>query len=418
MSAQDISNPFAAINTTESLAATRKAALKGSFDADPMGMRAIGMKLGQMLRQKVGSKEDRDAARNTEVVQKARATVQNKQFDSEEHRQEAVLTAAIKAARDAGRPELAAKLVPGLSSVQKRIVEKEKAQADLLATKSSTKKVDKEIERLDQSDPSNDALTRAQNRRESWSAQLDDPNLTPEKQHDLIKRIGEESTNIDRIIYGKTKTQTEDVTNLPVKAEGALYDSLGKITDVYDRVDDALADYDPEQFTTVSKMKGWGLNLADMAGLDIPPDQKKFMVQQTLAVQKIASLSNETVHQMSGAAVTPAEWERIRKQVIDIKHDGPVSIQAKLNRIRIDAAAVQMRLMAALEANEGPGGAAASRQIINGGLNQWKQIIADKNGWDAHTGAPAPKQQENPAGEGPGVINFNIDPATGNMIPG
>lgn len=146
----------------------------------------------------------------------------------------------------------------------------------------------------------------------------------------------------------KTSGGLED-TGLTKKTTTDLQNTLISSTGASDRIAETLSSFDEEFLTIAGKAKFKALALADQAGIPLSDDLKGDLTK--FAEFKSGALNdlNLYIKEITGAAMTVSEAERLRKTMPDPENDGPTEFLAKMNKTYDQTLLVRQRAMSALE---------------------------------------------------------------------
>lgn len=128
------------------------------------------------------------------------------------------------------------------------------------------------------------------------------------------------------------------------------------------RLYDIAAGFKPEYLTHSGRLQNWGAGeIEKLAPGLIGDDTKKQMGEFTVFRQRAFDDLNQTLKEMSGAAITPQEAERLLKVLGDPSNDSPTQFKAKLDEVTRKVRLSQARLMYLRK--EGPEGAAKMARV-------------------------------------------------------
>lgn len=108
-----------------------------------------------------------------------------------------------------------------------------------------------------------------------------------------------------------------------------LQETIVKSTDRLDRLNQTLRAYNPEFLRAKGLLKANSTKLQDFVGMDISPDQRQFLDQYTEFRANAAQDFNQTLKELSGAAVTGNEYERAQQASPSANDRSPVEFEAK-----------------------------------------------------------------------------------------
>ncbi len=138
-------------------------------------------------------------------------------------------------------------------------------------------------------------------------------------------------------------------TGLTKKTTTDLQNTLLSSTAASDRIAGTIASFDEEFLTLGGKAKFGALALADKTGIPLSDDFKdelsKFAEFKSGALNDL----NLYIKEITGAAMTVSEAERLRKTMPDPDNDGPTEFLAKMNKVYNETLLVRQRAMAALD---------------------------------------------------------------------
>lgn len=146
----------------------------------------------------------------------------------------------------------------------------------------------------------------------------------------------------------KTAGGLED-TGLTKKTTSELQNTLISSTSASDRIGSTIASFDKEFLTITGKAKFKALALADQAGIPLSDELKGELTK--FAEFKSGALNdlNLYIKEITGAAMTVSEAERLRKTMPDPENDGPTEFLAKMNKVYDETLLVRQRAMSALD---------------------------------------------------------------------
>jgi hypothetical protein len=123
------------------------------------------------------------------------------------------------------------------------------------------------------------------------------------------------------------------------KIEGAIVDNSARM----ERLGTIAGQFKPEFLTFGAQITNWGRDIVERAQLPIEIDRKALR-EYTQFRAAAANDLNETLRQMSGAAITPQEADRLLKVIADAENDGPTVFKAKLDEVVRSVRLAQARL--------------------------------------------------------------------------
>lgn len=137
------------------------------------------------------------------------------------------------------------------------------------------------------------------------------------------------------------------------------------------RLYDISSGFKPEFLTYSDRAKNWAAGeIEKIAPGLVGEDTKKNMADFTVFRQRAFDDLNQTLKEMSGAAITPQEAERLLKVLGDPSNDSPTQFKAKLDEVIRNVRLSQARLM--YLRTQGPEGAANMAKV---GLNDIPGIM-------------------------------------------
>lgn len=138
-------------------------------------------------------------------------------------------------------------------------------------------------------------------------------------------------------------------TGLTKKTTTDLQNTLLSSTAASDRIAGTIASFDEDFLTLKGRTKFGALALADKTGIPLSDDLKGEL--SNFAEFKSGALNdlNLYIKEITGAAMTVSEAERLRKTMPDPENDGPTEFLAKMNKVYNETLLVRQRAMAALD---------------------------------------------------------------------
>lgn len=147
------------------------------------------------------------------------------------------------------------------------------------------------------------------------------------KGQQTLREAGKSSTNI----------YTGDLTKA---SETALQGKVLDATAVLSRLKGIEATFDPKHLTIPNQIANLGRDAVERLGGQLNPQDKAALQTFTTFKQNTMNNLNRTLQELSGAAVTPQEGNRI-KQELPSMNDGPTAFKAKMdNAIQLQRAAI------------------------------------------------------------------------------
>lgn len=139
--------------------------------------------------------------------------------------------------------------------------------------------------------------------------------------------------------------------DLTAPIRGKLQESIVGATDELDRLNSIGGQFDPKFLNIPGKVAATGLKIKDLAGGylgDLTPDQQKYLGDYSSFVAESAKNLSTILNRLSGAAISPAEAERLKKGIPN-DEDSPVQFQAKYKAAVKDSSRAIMRANWALK---------------------------------------------------------------------
>lgn len=128
------------------------------------------------------------------------------------------------------------------------------------------------------------------------------------------------------------------------------------------RLYDIAGGFKPEYLTHGNRIQNWGTAQLEQIAPGLVSDEGKAqLAEYTTFRQRAYNDLNQTLKEMSGAAITPQEAERLLKVLGDPSNDSPTQFKAKLDEVIRDTRLAQARLM--YLRTKGPEGAAEMAKI-------------------------------------------------------
>ena len=138
-------------------------------------------------------------------------------------------------------------------------------------------------------------------------------------------------------------------TGLTKKTTGDLQNTLISSTSASDRIAQTISSFDEDFLTLGGKVKFKALALADQTGIPLSDDLKGELSKFTEFKSSALNDLNLYIKEITGAAMTISEAERLRKTMPDPENDGPTEFLAKLNKTYDETLLVRQRAMSALD---------------------------------------------------------------------
>lgn len=125
-------------------------------------------------------------------------------------------------------------------------------------------------------------------------------------------------------------------------------DSLFQNQDTLDGFMQSVETFDPSFLTVAGKVKNWAFRAADIAGFDLPDEQKEELRQFTAFKQRTSTNLNAYIKAITGAQMSNPEAVRLRKDV-PTEDDSPTAYKEKMDSVVLKLSAIRARTLAALE---------------------------------------------------------------------
>jgi len=109
------------------------------------------------------------------------------------------------------------------------------------------------------------------------------------------------------------------------------------------RLQEIATRFDPRFLQYGTQIQNWGRGIAERFGANLSPDARRDMQDFEQFRQTVSDEFNQTLRAMSGAAVTPSEFERMRAAAPSLD-DSPTQFQAKLRSTLENIALANARL--------------------------------------------------------------------------
>lgn len=144
-------------------------------------------------------------------------------------------------------------------------------------------------------------------------------------------------------VPGVQAANVGDAASMTPRAKGELETQLIALDDQIATASNVLTKFDPKALELPGRIETALLGGADYLGLNLTPDQEKTLKDRTAFLQDSYTQLNETIKAITGAAMTNAEAERIRKQMPDPEKMGPVKFQEAARGVLKKLKLAQMR---------------------------------------------------------------------------
>ena len=145
-----------------------------------------------------------------------------------------------------------------------------------------------------------------------------------------------------------TSGSLED-TGLTKRTVTDLQSKLVSTTAASDRIAGTIKNFDEKFLTIGGKAKMAALGAAEKAGLPLSDDFKAELAQFTEFKSGALADLNLYIKEITGAAMTVSEAERLRKTMPDPENDSPTEFLTKLNKTYNETLIVRQRAMSALD---------------------------------------------------------------------
>lgn len=106
------------------------------------------------------------------------------------------------------------------------------------------------------------------------------------------------------------------------------------VRNMLSRIENIDAAYDPEFLELGSRGQSLWLSWKEKAGFDLTPEEKKFQERYTVFATRTIDNINQRLNELSGAAVSPSEAERLRASLPDAQSDSPTEFMAKTRDLK------------------------------------------------------------------------------------
>jgi hypothetical protein len=131
-----------------------------------------------------------------------------------------------------------------------------------------------------------------------------------------------------------TGGQSADAADLTTSTKTGLEKAEINVRNMLSRIDNIDAAYDPEFLEFGSRAESFWLGLKEKAGFGLTEEEKKFQERYTVFATRTIDNINMRLNELSGAAVSPAEAERLRASLPDAESDSPTQFMAKVKDIK------------------------------------------------------------------------------------
>lgn len=122
-------------------------------------------------------------------------------------------------------------------------------------------------------------------------------------------------------------------TGLTKKSLSTLQDKLISTQATSDSISRSIEKFDSKFLTFGGKAKMGALAMADSAGIPLSDDMKAELAEFTSFKSNSLGMLNEYIKSITGAAMTNAEAERLRKTMPDPENDSPTEFMSKLQNV-------------------------------------------------------------------------------------
>lgn len=185
-------------------------------------------------------------------------------------------------------------------------------------------------------------------------------------------------------------------TGLTKKTTTDLQDQLLSSTAASDRLGETIGKFDEEFLTIGGKVKFGALAMADKTGIPLSDEFKDELTKFTDFKSGALNDLNLYIKEITGAAMTNAEADRLRKAMPDPEEDSPTQFLAKLNKVYEETLVVRQRAQMALDQGLDATNISLTdvkAEILNGNLPQkrFESLIA--KGMSAQDAATRIKQE-------------------------
>jgi hypothetical protein len=180
----------------------------------------------------------------------------------------------------------------------------------------------------------------------------------------------------------------QDLSN-PTKNK--LQDAIVQSTDELDRLNSVGSGFDPKFLQIPGRLKGATLRLKDLAGVDLNPDEQAYLTKFSGFKADAAKNLSTILNRLSGAAISPAEGERLKKGIPN-DEDSPTQFIAKYRAAVKDSTRAIMRANWALK--NGIGVKSVEDLSKSMPLNSIDHVFEDRANeiWQGLGGTPETKQ--------------------------
>lgn len=172
-----------------------------------------------------------------------------------------------------------------------------------------------------------------------------------------------------------------------------LQESIVQATDELDRLNSIGEGFDPKFLQIPGRLKGAALKLKDIAGIkDLTPDESQYLTKFSTFKADAAKNLSTILNRLSGAAISPAEGERLKKGIPN-DEDSPTQFIAKYRAAVKDSTRAIMRANWALKNGIGVQSVEQlSRTMPLGGIDKVYETRANEI-WQELGGKPETKAQ-------------------------
>jgi hypothetical protein len=122
-------------------------------------------------------------------------------------------------------------------------------------------------------------------------------------------------------------------TGLTKKSLSTLQDKLISTQATSDSISRSIEKFDSKFLTFGGKAKMGALAMADSAGIPLTDEMKAELGEFTSFKSNSLGMLNEYIKSITGAAMTNAEAERLRKTMPDPENDSPTEFMSKLENV-------------------------------------------------------------------------------------
>jgi hypothetical protein len=122
-----------------------------------------------------------------------------------------------------------------------------------------------------------------------------------------------------------------------------LQETIIQSSDRLDRLNQSLAQYSPEFLRASGLAKVWTTRVKDFAGLNVSEDQRAFLSQYAEFQSNLKNDLSLYLNQLSGAAISPAEYDRLSKSAPTGNELSPAEFEAKARATIKNASRAMLR---------------------------------------------------------------------------